>query len=409
MEQKHFTKRTIISFVLFIVLAIAFFLLDKYIQVKQLESGMTPLRMIMNIALIMAGTYLFTIVTVQLMRARNKPIAEGVMLSKVYNLIAFFAIIFSIGFAFGKLKAFSDFFAMFGGMLLGWSLQAPVSGFAAWILVSVKRPFRPGDRIQFPSLGLVGDVKDIGAMYTRLDQVGGTIGSEEAVGRYILVPNAMLFNQVVINYTVRQEAAYMLDEVVIRITYDSDWKVAERILLDAAREVTKDIIEKTGSEPYIRSDLYDYGVYMRLRYQTHVQRRAEISYNINKTIFQEFQKNSSVDMAIPYIYSSKAGAEKKEADSTKHKSLQQIQEIDISHIQEPSVKVDYGDIEPVMESIAAKGLLQPIVLNKNPTKGTYEILAGHLRYEACKRLGWKAIPAIVQEAKYAEAEHLDHH
>ncbi len=117
---------------------------------------------------------------------------------------------------------------MFGGMLLGWSLQAPVSGFAAWMLVCVKRPFRPGDRIQFPNLGLTGDVKEIGAMYVVLDQVGGTVGSEEAVGRYILVPNAMLFSQVVINFTVPQEAAYMLDEVVVRITYDSDMQEAER-------------------------------------------------------------------------------------------------------------------------------------------------------------------------------------
>jgi hypothetical protein len=28
--------------------------------------------------------------------------------------------------------------------------------------------------------------------------------------------------------------------------------------------------------------------------------------------------------------------------------------------------------------------------------GRYEIVAGHLRYEACKRLGWKTIPALVR-------------
>src|SRR5208283_6130526 len=100
-----------------------------------------------------------------------------------------------------------------------------------------------------------------------LDQVGGTIGSEEAVGRHILVPNAMLFSQVVINYTVTQDAAYMLDELVIRITFDSDWDEAERILLDAADRVTGDIIRISGVKPYIRSDIYDYGVYLRLRYQ----------------------------------------------------------------------------------------------------------------------------------------------
>jgi ParB/RepB/Spo0J family partition protein len=116
-------------------------------------------------------------------------------------------------------------------------------------------------------------------------------------------------------------------------------------------------------------------------------------------IFQEFQNNPNVDMAIPYIYSSKAGAERKEADASKHKSMPHIQDIDMSHIQEPDLKVDYAELEPIIESISTQGLLQPILLNRNPIKGTYEILAGHLRYEACKRLGWRTIPAIIQGEK----------
>jgi len=150
--------------------------------------------------------------------------------------------------------------AGFAGLLLGWSLQAPVSGMAAWALVTVKRPFRVGDRILLPSLGLNGDVMDVGPMYTKLNQVGGSIGSEEAIGRHILIPNAMLFSQVVINYTPEmgaEQSAHFLDEVVVRVTFDSDWNVAEGILLQAAREVTAPIIEETGREPYIRSDFYD--------------------------------------------------------------------------------------------------------------------------------------------------------
>ena len=73
-------------------------------------------------------------------------------------------------------------------------------------------------------------------MYTTLNQVGGSIGSEEAIGRNILIPNAMLFSQVAINYTAKQQAPYFLDEVIIRLTFDSDWDIAEKILLDAARK-----------------------------------------------------------------------------------------------------------------------------------------------------------------------------
>jgi small-conductance mechanosensitive channel/uncharacterized ParB-like nuclease family protein len=285
-------------------------------------------------------------------------------------------------------------------MLLGWSLQAPVSGFAAWILVSLKRPFRPGDRVQFPTLGLTGDIKDIGPMYTVLNQVGGSIASEEAVGRYILVPNAMLFSQVVINYTVSQEAAYMLDEVVVRITYDSDWRKAERVLLDAACAVTKDVIEATGKPPYIRADNYDYGVYLRLRYHTRVKDRAETSYEINKLIFEEIQKTPSVDIAIPYVYSFRAGQDRKE-ETSQDLEARNIAQIDVAKIANGQKVLDPQDVELLAQGIKAEGLLQPIIVVKNVSTDQYEVLAGHLRLEACKKLGWKKVPAIVREVRAA--------
>mgnify|MGYP000685405913 CR=1 FL=1 len=289
---------------------------------------------------------------------RGKPAVESEMLGRIYRLIGIFAAVGSIAYGMGQIAAFGSFFALFGGMLLGWSLQAPVSGFAAYILVSLKRPFRPGDRIQFPNLGLTGDVKDIGVMYTVLDQVGGSIGSEEAVGRHILVPNAMLFSQVVINYTVMQEAAYMLDEVVIRITYDSHWDTAEKILIEAAKEVTADIIQATGVQPYVRCDWYDYGVYLRLRYQTRVKDRVLIAYQIQKRIFEQVQQAPDVDLAIPFIYSYRAGADRRGEESSRDLP----REIEISAIEPLNVAVDHSDVAQVARSIASHGLLQPLSL-----------------------------------------------
>jgi len=277
-----------------------------------LPSGMSVPAFIAMLAAIWLLAPLLTLVTMFAIGREGRPEAETTMIGRLYRLLSIIMMILAVAYGYGRLGTFGTLFSLFGGMILGWSLQAPVSGFAAWVLVSVKRPFRPGDRIQFPNLGLTGDVKDIGAMYVTLDQVGGTVGSEEAVGRYILVPNAMLFSQVVINFTVRQEAAYMLDEIVVRITYDSDMQKAEEILLTAARAVTGDIIAATGAQPYIRSDLYDYGLYLRLRYQTKVQDRARIAYELNKSILLAVQSTPSVDLAIPYIYSYRAGLDQKE-------------------------------------------------------------------------------------------------
>jgi hypothetical protein len=268
-------------------------------------------------------------------------------------------------------------------------------------MVSLKRPFRPGDRIQFPNLGLTGDVHDIGPMYTMLDQVGGTIGSEEAVGRYILVPNPLLFSQVVINYTVTQESPYMLDEIVIRITYDSNWQRAEEILLTAACEITGDIIQATGVDPYMRADPYDYGVYLRLRYQCRVQNRAEIQYELTKRIFGDLQADRSVDLAIPYIYSSQAGADQKEA-GPRDKEARAVRDIDIHSIRNPKAGENPQAVTELAAGIAVQGLLQPILLTRNPADGQYEIIAGHARFEACKALGWRTIPAIVRDATEAE-------
>ncbi len=364
-----------------------------YPSLNFLKGGRPFADFVAAVAAIMAVLQLLKLITQWTLSRRRRPLSEARMIGRLYDLLAALAIALALAHSFGKLGAFGAVFAAFGGMLLGWSLQAPVSGFAAWVLISLKRPFRPGDRIQLPSLGLTGDVKDVGLMYVMLDQVGGTIGSEEAVGRYILLPNAMLFSQVVINYTVRQESPYMLDEVVIRITYDSDWDKAERILLDAAREMTGDIIQATAVNPYIRSDMYDYGVYLRLRYMTRVKDRAEISYRITKRVFAAVQSTPSVDMAIPFVYSYRAAM----ANSPEDNGTGETKEVDLARLvaAEPAPPADEKEIEELAASIRRHGFLQPIVVTEE-APGLYRILAGHARVEACRRLGWKTVPAVIR-------------
>jgi len=215
-------------------------------------------------------------------------------------VLAILSIFFELG---GLLAAIGAF----GGLFLGWSLQQPVTGMAAWVMVTLMRPFRIGDRVYLPAWNLIGDVTDLGMMYTTLNQVGGTVGTEEPSGRTILVPNAILFGNVIIDYTkgAERESAYILDEVIVRITYDSDWDEAEKILKESAEEVIGDIIEATGSEPYVRSDFYDYGVWMRLRYMTLAVERPKASHEINARIFKKVSESDRVDFAIPYVYSYK--------------------------------------------------------------------------------------------------------
>jgi small-conductance mechanosensitive channel len=333
-----------------------------------------------------------------LVRYRNGSPGEVIMLSGLIRVVMVLVIVFILIRATGELSKVGAVAAIFGGSMLGWALQSPVSGVAAWALVAIKRPFRIGDRVLFPMLGLTGDVLDVGFMYTRLNQVGGSIGSEESIGRSILIPNAMLFSQVAINYTPKQLAPYFLDEVIIRLTFDSDWDIAEKILLAAARNVTGAIIRETGKEPYIRSDIYDYGVYMRLRYMTPAWERPRVAHEILKQIFREFQRNPRVDFAIPYVYSYR-----KSIESGAHAiGPEAVTEIPMEAIDDPEANAPLRPADPnyiaeLAERIKQMGLLQPVLVERTPN-GRYALVAGRFRLLACERLGWKAIPAIVKEA-----------
>jgi small-conductance mechanosensitive channel len=185
--------------------------------------------------------------------------------------------------------------AGFMGMVLGWSLQAPVTGIAAWLMIILKRPFKIGDRIIIA--GIIGDVMDVTLTHIILNQVGGTVGGEERSGRAVLIPNAIMFSQVIMNYTLQQD--YILDEVPVRVTFESDWEEAERILIEAAKSVAKDVIEKTGDQPFIRAELFDAGVLMRLRYKVEPPNRQEISTYIVREIFREFANNPKVEFCYP--------------------------------------------------------------------------------------------------------------
>jgi small-conductance mechanosensitive channel len=185
--------------------------------------------------------------------------------------------------------------AAFLGMVLGWSLQAPVTGIAAWLMIILKRPFKIGDRVIIN--GITGDVTDINLTHVLLNQVGGTVGGEDKSGRGVLIPNATLFSQVIYNYIM--ETGYLLDEVTVQVTFESDIEETERICLNAAREVTHEIIAETGTEPYTRMEFTDWGIRIRVRYQALAMERQRMTSEVTRSIHRQFTGNPKVEFRYP--------------------------------------------------------------------------------------------------------------
>ncbi len=392
----------LIGLIIFIVLALLALLLDsKGIRLLMVSERHSLMHTLFVICACLAGYFVLMLLSILQIHLKDGNDNEIGMLGSFNRMLVFLALVIGAAYIFGRLDAFSSFFAMFGGMLLGWSLQAPVSGFAAWVMVTLKRPYRIGDRVQFPTLGLIGDIVKFSSMYLTLNQVGGSIGSEDPVGRMVHVPNAMLFGQVVINYThlkSTEKASYILDEALFRVTLDSDWDTVETILLNTARAVTADIIAKTGTEPYVRADTWDYGTLFRLRYITDAVDRPRIMYEIVKTATKEIQRNKNVDLAIPYIYSFKRGLEGARPAKNSEKIVQvAVEEIKGIRLEDAAYwQANDHEVSEIADNISKVGLLQPVVLTRDLDGAGYEIMFGEKRLKACIMLGWKKVPAIIR-------------
>jgi len=57
------------------------------------------------------------------------------------------------------------------------------------------------------------------------------------------------------------------------------------------------------------------------------------------------------------------------------------------------VRMQLGDLQPLMDSLDARGLMNPITVNS-----AHELIAGHRRLESARRLGWDLIEVRIIEA-----------
>ena len=194
---------------------------------------------------------------------------------------------------------FSDVFGVIGlslafmMTLMGWGIRNPIMNLAAWLLIILQKPYRIGDRVILGTT--IGDVRGISIMYTQLDQVGGTIGGEEKSGRSVMIPNQHLFRWNVINYT--RDEKYILDEVIIRLTYRSNIGRAEEIICQQAAEVTAEICQETGESPYVRFEFIPSGIVAKLRYRVRAVNRQSTSTLIVERISKAFMDEGQIEFA----------------------------------------------------------------------------------------------------------------
>jgi len=183
---------------------------------------------------------------------------------------------------------------------VGWALQKPITGMAAWIMIAIKRPFGIGDRVVIKDIK--GDILDITLTHIYLAEIGGTIDGEEQSGRITMIPNSLLFEVEIINYTKQHD--FILDEITTLITYESNLKKAEKIMLASVDKIMQPFYQKfpkkISRDSHIRLDFKESGMNVTVRYNTLARKRNAISTDIRREIFTRVTKTSDVAIAYPH-------------------------------------------------------------------------------------------------------------
>jgi small conductance mechanosensitive channel len=210
-------------------------------------------------------------------------------------ILAFFAIVYTIP----SLRSFA--FTLFAGAgllvaILGFAAQKAFSDIISGIFIVAFKPFRVGDIIQAGQQGMFGTVEDINLRHTTL------LTFEN---RRVVIPNAILGEERIVNSSIREEETCQYVEVPVAA--DADLEQAIRIVREEAMAHPDHMDrrtpeEKAAKEPVVPVRLVDItnGVLLLRAYvwvKDPVTARL-LRYTLNERIVKRFRREG-VPLALP--------------------------------------------------------------------------------------------------------------
>jgi small-conductance mechanosensitive channel len=140
-----------------------------------------------------------------------------------------------------------------GGLAFSLAAKDTVSDAISGLIILVDQPFRVGDRIEIQSVGTWGDVTEIGLRTTRI---------RTRDNRMVIVPNSIIGNNQVINYTY-PDPRYRIETHVF-VDFNEDVELIRQLLMDALRQVEGVLPDKPVDALFI--DMTQGPIKFRLRW-----------------------------------------------------------------------------------------------------------------------------------------------
>jgi len=195
------------------------------------------------------------------------------------------------------------------GAGIAFASQEVIGSFAGYLNIITGNLFRIGDRVRIGNV--VGDVLDISTLRTTVMEIGEWVRADQYTGRIVSIANRGVFSDPVFNYTRHWD--YLWDEIMVPITYDSDWQRAGELMLEHGREYSSHLetqakaqlgemmkrypVQDMPVDPMLYVVMTDNWIQIALRYVVDPRERRTVQGQLHLELLQHFQAEPDITVA----------------------------------------------------------------------------------------------------------------
>jgi hypothetical protein len=208
---------------------------------------------------------------------------------------------------------FGHSLAVAGGIVgagIAFASREVIGCFAGYLSIVTGNLFQIGDRIRIGDVN--GDVLDISLLRTTVMEIGEWVKADQYTGRTVTIANSAVFSDPVFNYT--QHWRYLWDEIMIPVTYTSNWHQAAEMMLEQGKKCSSPfltqaqaelgdmmehypVLPDTPMEPMIFITMTDNWIEMTLRYIVEAWQRRTVRAQLHRELLQCFEAEPAITVA----------------------------------------------------------------------------------------------------------------
>ena len=102
-----------------------------------------------------------------------------------------------------------------------------------------------------------------------------------------------------VNYT--QDNDYVLNEIVVQVTYESKLDKAIKKALKAAKKNTDEFSTAVKTEPHVRCVFADSGIDLKIRFFCPAREMQKVASKITQDIYNAYNKTKDIEIAYPHM------------------------------------------------------------------------------------------------------------